>query len=151
MPKPIPTDTRVLALINQVKQQRADLKALDHPTYRTNCSFSWTGGAGKVVDNVNIRTQSVEDLIRIGAFLDVLSARYGALVTEMQVDAQPFSWGGYTAEDWLHDIKILADSKQINARRAKLAALEARLDAVISPELRREMELERLELEIGSV
>jgi phage portal protein BeeE len=56
---------------------------------------------------------------------------------------------GFTIEEWQSDIKCRINGLQIKAKRDELASLEARVNALVSPEQRREIELQKLVAEIG--
>ena len=56
----------------------------------------------------------------------------------------PFSWHGYSTEKWKVDIQARIDKIQIEKKKRDLEILEKRLDAILSPELKAEMELEEI-------
>ena len=67
----------------------------------------------------------------------------------LQVEAPPFEWTGFPVKDWLEDIKTRIDKLQIQSKKAKLETLEKRLNKIVSPELRAQMELDAIAAELG--
>lgn len=90
-------------------------------------------------------------LICIAAFLTERSSTYSMVATKvLGVDKPPeFTWDGYTVEDWIGDLKLKITKIQIVAEKKKLEALEERLNKIISPEKRAELEIEAIASELG--
>jgi len=61
---------------------------------------------------------------------------------------EKFTWGGYPVADWIDDIKLRIAKIRIETKKKRLELLESRLAAVISPELKAQMELEAIEQEL---
>jgi hypothetical protein len=57
---------------------------------------------------------------------------------------------GHTVADWQADIQKRINKVQISKKKADLQTLEDRLDKLISPELRREMELAEIQKMLAS-
>jgi hypothetical protein len=62
---------------------------------------------------------------------------------ELGVDYK-FSWFGFTIDEWKSDFQTRVDQISIQEKRKELAEIEARLNAIISPELKAQMELEAI-------
>lgn len=77
-------------------------------------------------------------------------SRPGSTAKELGVDKHECEHDGYAIDDWIADIKTRLNKIQIKSKKDALAALEARLDKIISPELRAEMELAAIEAELQS-
>ena len=143
------TDKKTLELIAQVKQQKAEIAKAEKPSYKTNCSFSYV--EGKMNDAINIHVEAnVKNLICIAAFLQEREKSYAEAAKALGVEAPPeFNWNGFTVKDWTDDLKMRITKVQIGAKRKKLEALEERLNKIISPELRAELELEAIASELS--
>jgi hypothetical protein len=59
-----------------------------------------------------------------------------------------FTWDNFTADEWIGDIKARIAKIQISAEKEKLENLEKRLNKIVSPEKRAELELEAIEQEL---
>ena len=142
-------DETTLKLIEEVKRRRAEISKAERSTWLTNSSFAYVEGSSNTV-NIKVITD-LKVLIAIAAFLKGQEANYKAAAVELGVESPPsFTWGGFSLSDWMEDLKTRIAKIQLEAKRQKLATLEARLDAVISPELKREMELAKIAEELGS-
>jgi hypothetical protein len=142
-------DETTLKLIEEVKRRRAEISKAERSNWITNSSFAYVEGSSNTV-NIKVITD-LKQLIAIAAFLRGQEANYKAAAVELGVESPPpFSWGGFSLGDWMEDLKTRIAKIQLEAKRQKLAQLESRLDAVISPELKREMELAKIAEELGS-
>lgn len=142
-------DTKVLDFINEVKRRKAEIASAEKPNYKTNCSFSYI--EGKAVDSINLRVEAdVKNLICIAAFLRDKEDAYTDTAQELGVaDIPEFTWNGSSVADWISDIKTRINKIQISTKKKQLETLEERLGAIISPELRVELELQAIAKELS--
>jgi hypothetical protein len=141
------TDKKTLELIQEVKRKKAEIAKAERPNWRTNCSFSYTEGSSSTT-NIQVEA-SIRNLINIAAFLMDRQRSYKDAITALGVDAAPeFTWGGFSVADWLEDLKTRISKIDIAAKRKKLETLETRLNAIISPDLRAQLELEAIASEL---
>jgi len=141
------TDETTLQLIAEVARQKKEISKAERSVFATNCSFSYTERGS---DATNLQVESdVRKLICIAAFLAEKEKTYDTAAKALGVTEPPeFTWQGFTVGDWLEDIKVRITRIQITAKKKKLATLETRLNAIISPELRAKMELEAIANEL---
>jgi hypothetical protein len=142
------TDKKTLELIKLVRTQKADIEKAEKPSWKTNRMFSYIEGSSNVV---NLAVESnVTKLISYVSFLISQELAYSEAAKRLNVEnPPPFTWGGYPLSEWLEDVKLRIAKLQIAAKRAKLEALENRLNTIISPELKAELELEAIQAELG--
>lgn len=146
---PAKTDKKTLELINDVKRQKAEIAKAERANWRTNCAFAYQEGSANT-QNLQV-VSNIRDLINIAAFLMDRSKSYKEAATAIGVDVAPeFTWSGFTLEDWIEDLKTRMSKIQVAARRKKLEACEERLNKIISPELRAELELAAITEELGN-
>ena len=144
------TDERTLKLITEVRRQEAEISKLDHPVWKTNCSFSYIEGRA---DAINLHVESnVSTLINVAAFLIERETAYCIAIEKLGIgtDTPPFKWSGFTVDDWIDDLKMRIGKVQITSKRKKLDILKSRLEDIISPDLRAQLELEAIERELSS-
>jgi hypothetical protein len=144
------SDQITLDLITEVKNRKAEInKILGKPSYITNCTFTYV--EGRMNEAINIHVMSdVRELINIASFLRGREVLFAETASLLGVENPPkFTWQGFTVSDWLEDLKTRLAKIQVAAKQKKLEALEARLNLVISPELRAKMELEAIASELG--
>lgn len=139
------TDKKTRALFEIVQKKKGEIKAAEKPQWKTNCAFYFTESP-KDPFNLQITTD-IGNLVRALAFLYEKEAAYKVAAKDLGVDI-PFSWHGYSTEQWKVDIQARIDKIQIEKKKKELEALEKRLDAILSPELKAEMELEAITKEL---
>ena len=140
------TDEKTLALIGEVKKRKEEIAKLEKPQWKTNCTFSFSGFR----EPVNIHVEAdIRKLIDIAGFLIAREQAYIEAAKQLQVESPPFEWTGFSVKDWLEDIKTRIDKLQIQSKKKKLETLENRLNKIVSPELRAQMELDAIAAELG--
>ena len=144
----VKTDKKTLELIKEVQRRKEEIAKAEKPSYKTNCSFSYI--EGKAADAINLHVEaSVKNLICIAAFLKDKEEAYAEVAQELGVaDVPAFTWNGSSVAEWIADIKARINKIQIAAKKKQLETLEARLGAIVSPELRAELELEAIAKEL---
>jgi hypothetical protein len=55
-----------------------------------------------------------------------------------------FTWLGFSVDEWKEDFQTRVNQISVQEKRKELAELESRLNAIISPELKAQMELEAI-------
>jgi len=142
------TDKTTLELIKKVKEQKAEIAKIERPSYRTNNSFTYVEGNMSNAVNLNVEN-NVKNLICIIAYLQEKLASYNKAAESLAVESVPeFTWQTFSVADWMADVKLRINKLQIGAKKKKLEALEERLNKIISPELRAELELEAIAKEL---
>lgn len=137
-------DAKILQMIKVVEVKKADLaktKEQSSNKWITNCSFQLVFGAPGT--NVNLNTAN-ESLIREVVKAVVLHQDLEQRVTEILGKSETSRIQGFTPEQWIADCKTRLAKIQISAKTQHLEDLESRLNAVVSPDLRRQMELDAL-------
>lgn len=143
------TDLRVLQLIREVKQRNQEIARLDKPNWLTNCSFSYVEGSNQTI-NLHVE-QDVRRLVDIAGFLLVRGDAYNRAATELGLASfPPFTWNGFPVAEWLEDIKTRIGKLQISVKRKSLEDAERRLNAIMSPDLRAELELEAITKDLNA-
>jgi hypothetical protein len=140
------TDEKTVELMREVARRKAEIKAADRPQWVTNCNFSYQEGSANII-NLHVESD-VRKLVLIVAFLKEKERGFAEAAKELGVEGVSFSWNGFPAADWIGDVKMRITKLQIATKRKKLETLEARLNGIISPELRAKMELEAIENEL---
>ena len=146
MAKKTTTDSKTLELIQEVKKRKEEIASAERPNWKTNCSFPHDGTSAST--NIHVES-SIYNLVSIVAFLRSKEVAYKEAADHLGVDAPAFSWGNSSVSDWVDDIKTRINKIQIVTKKKKLEALESRLNLIISPELRAQLELEAIEAELS--
>ena len=137
-------DKVTLELINQVKEKRSKIAEIENPVWKTNCLFSF-GDRG-----INIRTlkNDLDTLVSIAANVKTFEISHKEACKELGVNCV-CKFLGYKTVDWMHDIKNQINKLVIQVERDKLQKLEDRLDKIITPELKRQLEIEAIQKELS--
>ena len=142
------TDEQVQMLFNVVQQKKAEIAKIEKPNWLTNSSFRWDENNAST--SINIQTVS-DPKVLVAALAKLLSISDAAekAAAELGVENYKFEYLGFSLNDWKTDFKTRVDKIQITKKKNELAKLEERLNSLISPELKAQMELEAIQKELG--
>ena len=137
-------DEKIKELWDTVIAKKEAIHKAEKPNWITNCSFSFSR-SGNVQDTSNIQTISdTKFFVEALGFLMQSEDSFDKAAAELGVKST-FQWRGYSVNDWKTDFKTRIDKIKIADKKKELAALEARLGAIISPELKAELELAEIQ------
>lgn len=142
------TDEAVLGLLKKVSQKKEEIKkAQKKPQYKTNLTIGYDPNttAGRIM------IQTVTDapkLMDIYAFLLSKEEFLTEAANELGLPLDT-TYMGYEIDDWKHDLKARAAQLSIEAKKRELDVLDKRVNSLVSPDQRREMELAALTAELG--
>lgn len=144
MAKAQSTDEAVMELLVTVQRKKEEVKkAKKAPQWKTNLSIGRdsTTTHGRV--NIQTRTDPNE-IIDWYIFLSQ-KEEFGAKAAEELGLPADLTWLGYPIADWKDDLKARALQLSIEAKKREIDELDARVNKLVSPEQRRDMELEALQ------
>lgn len=143
------TDTLVLELLRKVEDKKKQIGNAERPQWQTNCSFRYYPDRSESVNILVIR--DIEDLIDMHAHLTLKKSQFELSTASLNLDksAFPFRYIGFSYDQWVADIETRLARLLITVKREELSKLESRVNALVSPEQRREIELEKLVKEIS--
>lgn len=139
-------DDKILELHKVVKQKKHELELSEKAqkqTWVTNCSFKLLSA-----NSTNITTASEGQIVRMTTELLTVKNNLED-ANKLLGTNQELKIDGYTFDEWLQDFKKRIATIQFNSKKAELNLLESRLDAIVSPEQRRLMELEEITKSLG--
>lgn len=145
----INTDDTTMKLINEVNRQKKEIASLERINWKTNCSFSYTENPSNSIP-LQVETD-VRKLVLIVAFLLEKEASYIAAAKLLGIESTTpeLVWNNFPINAWIEDIGMRIKKVQIADKHKRLETLEARLNAIISPELRAELELKDVQKMLG--
>lgn len=143
------TDQIVLELLKKVEEKKQQIGNAERPSWITNCSFGYSPDSNARI-NIQV-TRELEQLVDIHAFLIAKYHFYQLSITALKLTEQevPFKYMGFKYKEWLADIDTRINQLRIKAKKDELAKLEERVNALVSPEQRRAIELEKLVKELS--
>ena len=148
MPPKKTADQQTLLLIEEIKRRKSEIASIQKPSWKTSCQFVnvWA----YPVETVNLHVESsVERLVSFAAFLLGRDEQFNLAIAHLELPGLPETkWCGFTTKEWLHDIKARISKLQVGAKTSKLEQLEDRLNKIVSPELRAQMELQAIQQDL---
>ena len=140
-------DKIIEELFGVVQAKREEIKKIEKPEWKTNCSF--VSPLNPTSNPRNIRT--IVDISDISAKVAelLLLADYNKRADEILEVESDNTWMGFTIDDWISDFKTRVSVLQLTKKKKDLDSLEKRLDKLVSKEKREEMELLAIKKELG--
>ena len=138
-------DEVIKNLLDKLLIQKAEVSKAERPVYITGGQFRYSESIGNTIDIMTVRDS--RKLVEILAFLKDREKSFNDAKEELGVNVD-FTWLGVSVEDWTRDLKTRLSVLNITATRKKLAYLEERLNKLVSPEMRTQMEIEAIEAEL---
>jgi hypothetical protein len=128
-------------LFKIVQTKKAEIAKAEKPNWITNCSFGYNKDSSSR-SNIQV-VADVEELVSILGFLIEKEKAFTA-ANKVLGTSYEFKWMGFSLEDWQSDIQTRINKVQISKKKKELESLESRLDKIISPELKAQMELDEI-------
>lgn len=136
-------DKQIADLFSLVQKKKEEINSAERPSWKTNGSFGYSDRSGDTNRVAIFVCSDPDQLTKILAFLISQKEHYGKAAAITGVKTK-FSWCGYSYQDWEYDIKTRVSNLSLSSKKKELAVLEERLNAIVSPEVRRRMELEAI-------
>lgn len=137
-------DIQIQKLFDIVQLKREEIAKAERPNWLTNCTFGYDETSKRI--NIQV-TNDVIVLAKILAFLYGKEGDFSKACTELGV-ADEFKWMGYTTDEWAEDLKTRVNKIQITKKKRDLELIEGKLDKLISPEMKAQMELDEITKEL---
>lgn len=139
-------DEKISSLFKVVQKKKEEVALVEkeqNQSWLTNCSFK-----GFAQNHTNIQTASENTIFRLTT--ELLMFRNTAVeANELLGTKQEIKIDNYSVDEWLQDFKKRIAKIQLASKKAELKNLEDRLNAIVSPEQRRVMELEEITKSLG--
>lgn len=143
------TDKQIKELWDVVLAKKQDIQVAEKPSWETNCVFSFQRG-GNINTGFNIQTETdVVTLLQAVSFLYQQLEYWDTAREILDLPLIKFHWNNYSVDEWVKDIKTRVNKLKITEKKKELNTLESRLNAIISPELRAQLELDEIKKILG--
>jgi len=141
------TDERVKELFDSVQEKKLAIEKAERPCWKTSGTFGFS--ANSAHDRAQIATLTdIRKIIEMYAFLIERKEKSVLAAKELGVTYN-FTWLGHSVEEWKEDFQTRVNQISIQEKRKELAEIESRLNSIISPELKAQMELEAISKLLG--
>lgn len=137
-------DKKIQELIDLIEKKQQELSDVERPSYKTNCVYKSPDGKEH-----NFHVCKEEVFVDILAQLSIQNDYATKAAEELGYENFEFKHQGFSFDDWKHDIKIKFNSKFIVKKKTELLVLKERLSAIISPEMKAQMELDEISKLLG--
>ena len=146
------TDEIIDSLLAKIEQAESEIASCSRPQWRTSCTYGNDSSPKKIL----IQTiQNKRDLCLIYAEITAQEVAWEVAYADLfnldpVTDKVPeLEISGYKVSDWKHDLKLRANILEVNTKKSALDNYKKRLDSLVSPEKRREIELKKIQKELG--
>lgn len=136
------TDEKVKKLFDLVQEKKLAIEKAEKPCWETSCMFGFSGNSAHDRHDVRLITD-LRKIVDMYAFLIDRKEKSEKSAKELGVNYD-FTWLSFTIDEWKSDFQTRVNQLLLQEKRKELSEIEARLNAIISPELKAEMELESL-------
>jgi hypothetical protein len=137
-------DEKIQKLIDEVKKRKKEIEGIESYTFKTNMQVSM----GLDRNKVNLQVLDLHGIISVYSFLSLLAEKQLTVHKEFGI-TDPVTIDGFAWDKWKSDISHKINKLQINRKKKELEKLEERLNKLVSPELRAQLELQEIEKELG--
>lgn len=143
-------DKQIKSIFDELLKRKATVEADEAKikrSWKTTCSLILDGNTPPI----NIQVASEDKLIDTYAAMLIQQDYRLKASEELGVEFDGMVDGivcGFHIDDWVMDFKKRIAAIHIKSKKRKLSELETRLEAIVSPEQRREMELEAIMKEL---
>ena len=142
-------DDKVRGLFDVLQKQKEKVEQAEQETkqsWKTKCSISIPTLSPTPI---NIQTANQGMVLSIGASLLTYQQATAEAAKRLGIEEDVTEYNGASVDDWFADLKKRVAVIGITEKRKSLVELERRLDAIVSPEQRRQIELEALTKELA--
>lgn len=140
-------DQTIQALFTKLADRKAkvaELKEAAAKSWKTNGTFRLLGSSATT--NIQTAPQEVIDEVVVHLFIMCNGSQAASAHLKRSIG---FKIQGYSLNDWLADVEKRMAAINIREEEKELAALETRLNSVLSPDERRRIEVEMLMKDLG--
>ena len=136
------TDELVKELFDSVQTKKLAIEKAEKPCWQTNCMFAYTADSAHDRKDIRILVD-IRKIVDMLAFLIDRKEKSEKSAQELGV-SYSFKWLGFSFEEWKSDFQTRVNQILIQEKRKEFAEIEARLNTIISPELKAKMELDAI-------
>lgn len=133
-------DQKINELFLVVRKQKTDVEIFEKESkqsWKTNCTIH--------IDNVIINIQTANETVVKKIVIELLEQKeYASRAEEILGLEKNEKYDGFSFDDWISDCKKRIAVMRLRNKKENLSELEKRLNALVSPEQKRQMELDAI-------
>ena len=128
-------DDRILTLKKQIEDKKKELGKQPRFSPVTTCMFTYNG------NKVNIHTlTSISDINAMLVHFNI----YVMSAENLGIDCADVCFDGFSVSDWMEDLNAKKAVVEYTAQKSQLAALEKKLDKLLSDDKKTELEIDAI-------
>ena len=128
-------DDRILMLKKQIDDKKQELGKQPRFSPITTCMFTYNG------NRVNIHTlTSAKDINAMLVYFNI----FAMSAENLGINCEDIAMDGFSVLDWMEDLNAKKAVVEYNAQKAQLAALEKKLDKLLSDDKKTELEIDAI-------
>lgn len=131
-------DEIIEGLFKKVQEKKAEIAKAEKPQWQTNCAFVYDNSS--TVMNIQV-ISNIDVLVDMLSYILIKSESHKQVVKRLDLQEREYKYMGFTVDEWESDIKTRINKIQITSKKKELDELEKKLNSLVSPEKRTEMEL----------
>jgi hypothetical protein len=136
------TSPQVKVLLDEVNSRAKEIKDISGSTWKTSCSYN----------SINLHVENdIGVLVCILAQLYLTKEKAGTLFEKLEIKPQTVKFHDFPIDDWIHDVELRIQKISLKDKKLKLANLEKRLELILTPEERRELEIKKILEELEDI
>lgn len=142
--KQINTDDIVLKLKELVEFKEKELSVLKRPSFKTNNNLELYG------TRYNLNVQTIDSLLYLTSNVINIFDNLNKAKELFGITAES-TYGGFTYEEWIEDFKLHILIKDRRNKEESLNKLKARLEGLVSEELKTKIALEEISKDLNNL
>jgi len=135
-------DEKVKKLFDTVQEKKLVIEQAEKPCWETSCMFGFSANSAHDRSDIRLITD-LRKIVDMYAFLIDRKEKSEKSAKELNVPYE-FTWLSFTIDEWKKDFDTRVNQLSIKEKVKELQEIESRLNAIISPELKAQMELEAI-------
>jgi len=139
-------DDLIQELLLKVEEKKKQIEKIRNPVFKTNLSFNFEMFG--VTSRLNLNVASEETLFSLLTYLDMMIANKEVVNGKYGVTFGN-NWYGFKLEEWRDDIVLKIRQKQSQTQVSELKSIEKKLNALVSEDKKKDIELENIKNLLG--
>ena len=131
------SDLSVPSVLEKLQEELKQIKSVSGSNYQTS---------GVIPGGIDIKKEkSIENMIRALANINISKAAYDQAAEDLKLDSYPvYQVGGYSVENWKHDIDLRIKIITHEDRKKELEGAISKMEAFLSEEDRKSQVLKEI-------
>jgi hypothetical protein len=131
----------VMVMFKKIQELKLRVEKSEKPCWQTNRMFRYSDSSAHGATDIGTVTDP-RKLIEMLAFLKDRESSYNSAAAELGLESKTFKWLNFSVEEWKSDFSTRVEQLRVSETKKTLALAEQKLAAVLSPEMKQQLEME---------